>query len=59
MIILHQWKEFKKHKPLENKIKITEQFLYASKTLEINPKHPDIKQLKEVLSSSDKVSEML
>ena len=37
--------------------KITEQFLYARKTLEINPNHPAIKQLKEVVGTSDKVSE--
>ena len=37
--------------------KITEQFLYARKTLEINPNHPAIKQLKEAVGTSDKVSE--
>ena len=37
--------------------KITEQFLYARKTLEINPNHPAIKQLKEQFGSSEKVSE--
>ena len=37
--------------------KITEQFLYARKTMEINPNHPAIKSLKEQLGSSDKVSE--
>ena len=37
--------------------KITAQFLYARKTLEINPNHPAIKQLKEQVGTSDKVSE--
>ena len=37
--------------------KITTQFLYARKTMEINPNHPAIKSLKEQLGSSDKVSE--
>ena len=37
--------------------KITAQFLYARKTLEINPNHPAIKHLKEQVGTSDKVSE--
>ncbi|MBQ9862399.1 MAG: HAD-IC family P-type ATPase, partial [Lachnospiraceae bacterium] len=37
--------------------KITSQFLYARKTMEINPNHPSIKSLKEQVGSSDKVSE--
>ena len=40
-----------------NQDKITAQFLYARKTLEINPNHPAIKQLKEQVGTSDKVSE--
>ena len=37
--------------------KITAQFLYARKTLEINPNHPAIKALKDLVGTSDKVSE--
>jgi heat shock protein beta len=37
--------------------KITTQFLYARKTMEINPNHPAIKTLKEQVGSSEKVSE--
>ena len=40
-----------------NQDKITAQFLYARKTMEINPNHPAIKQLKEQVGTSDKVSE--
>ena len=37
--------------------KITTQFLYARKTMEINPNHPSIKSLKEQVGNSEKVSE--
>jgi heat shock protein beta len=40
-----------------NQDKITAQFLYARKTMEINPNHPAIKTLKEQVGTSDKVSE--
>ena len=40
-----------------NQDKITAQFLYARKTMEINPNHPAIKTLKEQVGTADKVSE--